>query len=325
MSAWIESHQTLRNHPKTRRLARNVGSLAAAIGHLHCLWWWCMDYAPDGDLSRFDDSDVADGSEWDGDPAIFMSALMDAGFVTEERCVHDWHDYAGRLIEKREANALRNRQWRARNKPAGCTSTSRDALATRTQRGPNALPNRTEPNNRSRALADADAPAGVDNSPTTVDNSPSPSESDTDGGDFAEWWTAYGKVGSKADAERLYRFWRSKGAERADLLAAAQVYRAHCERTDCKMQHARTFLAKPQKGSRARWYEWAEGEEHGGMDVGASRNLSDVLTAGAEAFGLTGGTGDNGSGTALGQRRSTRAAGRGQDARRSLPTGELEG
>lgn len=167
-----------------------------------------------------------------------------------------------------------------------------------------------------KALADADAPAGVDNSRSVAD-----SYAD----DFIEWWTAYGKVGSKADAERLYRFWRSKGAERADLLAAAQVYRVHCERTDCKMQHARTFLAKPQKGSRARWYEWADGEEHGGMDVGASRNLSDVLTAGAEAFGLTGGTGDNGSGTALGQRRSTRAAGRGQDARRSLPTGELEG
>lgn len=116
-----------------------------------------------------------------------------------------------------------------------------------------------------RALADASAPAGAD--------------------DFAEWWQVYGKIGSKADAERLYRFWRTKGAEHGDLLTAAREYRAHCERTNCKMQHARTFLAKPPKGERARWYEWAEGEEHGSMDVADDDDLAAVLRAGAQTYG----------------------------------------
>ncbi len=104
--------------------------------------------------------------------------------------------------------------------------------------------------------------------------------------DFEEWWATYGRVGSKTDAERLYRFWTAKGAERGDLLKAAQVYRAHCARTDTKMKHASTFLAKPPKGSRARWYEWAAGEEHGAMDVRDEDELADVLAAGSRTFHL---------------------------------------
>ena len=38
------------------KLARRLGvSLPAAIGHLHLLWWWAMDYAQDGDLTRWQD------------------------------------------------------------------------------------------------------------------------------------------------------------------------------------------------------------------------------------------------------------------------------
>ena len=108
---------------------------------------------------------------------------------------------------------------------------------------------------------------------------------------FDEWWTAYGKVGSKAEALSLYRWWRTTGKASADdLLAAAVNYRAHCSATDCKMQHGRTFLAKKPN----RWDEWARGEEHGGMDAGATTHLIDVLAAGAKAFGLTGD--DNGNG-----------------------------
>jgi len=164
-----------------------------------------------------------------------------------------------------------------------------------------------------RAFADADATAGADD----------PVVADADNS-FEEWWAEYGRIGSKADAERLYRFWRKKGAERADLLTAARVYRDHCAATDCKMQHARTFLAKPAKGARARWYEWAEGEDHGSMDVRDDTTLHDVLSAGAEAFGLKGGNGNgNGAGT-LERGGPARAAVGGPDARRGVATRELE-
>jgi len=38
--AWIESHQTLGQHPKTRKLARLLNiSAPTAVGHLQFLWW----------------------------------------------------------------------------------------------------------------------------------------------------------------------------------------------------------------------------------------------------------------------------------------------
>ncbi len=178
------------------------------------------------------------------------------------------------------------------------------------------VPSRPVPSRPIRALAEAGAPAGAE---TVLADDPDDA--------FAEWWAEYGRVGSKADAERLYRFWRGKGAERADLLRAARVYRDHCTATDCKMQHARTFLAKPPKGARARWYEWAEGEQHGSMDARGDRRLMDVMTTAAEAFGLNGGN-DNGNGgrKALGGGPTRAAEGRsdvgGGMAARELGAGE---
>jgi len=114
--SWIESHQELRNHPKTKRLARQLGiSLPQAIGHLHCLWWWALDYAVTGDLSPYDSEDIADAAMWEGDPQEFIEALLTCGpggrpgFLERgpdgRLRLHDWHDYAGRLINTRQASA----------------------------------------------------------------------------------------------------------------------------------------------------------------------------------------------------------------------------
>ena len=58
--SWITSHSALKEHPKRKRLSRLLGlDVYQTIGLLHCLWWWAMDYAPDGDLSRFAAADIA--------------------------------------------------------------------------------------------------------------------------------------------------------------------------------------------------------------------------------------------------------------------------
>lgn len=137
--------------------------------------------------------------------------------------------------------------------------------------------------------------------------------------DFEGWWADYGRVGHKCEARPLYLWWREQGATRETLDIASRRYREHCTATDCKLVHARTFLAKKPN----RWREWADGEAHGSMDVAATTHLSDVLTAGAAAFGLTGGSNGNGAG-ALERRRSARVAASGQDAGSGLAKGQLE-
>jgi len=145
--AWIESHQSLGEHPKTKKLCRLLGiSKAQAIGHLHMLWWWALDYAQDGSLARYDDLDVAIGAEWEGDEAAFVGALASSGFLDNDRLIHDWHDYAGKLIERRERNAQRMRDARAGNDPD--TNNERASHVQGTQRARVQLqnqPNQTKP------------------------------------------------------------------------------------------------------------------------------------------------------------------------------------
>ena len=114
--AWLESHQALGQHPKLRKLAALLSiNRPQAVGHCMYLWWWCLDYAQDGSLARYDAVDIALAAEWDGDPAEFVEALERAGFVDRSDdglAVHDWWEYAGRLIERRNADAARKRAGR---------------------------------------------------------------------------------------------------------------------------------------------------------------------------------------------------------------------
>jgi hypothetical protein len=108
---WIESHLELGQHPKTRRLARKLGiSLPQAVGHLQYLWWWAMDYAADGDLTRYEAGDIADAMLWEGDAQELVDCLVDAAFLDVSDgalTVHDWASYGGKWIAKRTSDAQR--------------------------------------------------------------------------------------------------------------------------------------------------------------------------------------------------------------------------
>lgn len=111
--SWIESHDTLARHPKTRRLVRLLNiSTPQAIGHLHLLWWWALEYAEQGDLTAYDDADIADAAMWEGETAIFVGALRTAGFINPDNTIHDWQDYAGKLLAQRKASAERQAAFR---------------------------------------------------------------------------------------------------------------------------------------------------------------------------------------------------------------------
>ena len=113
--AWIESHQELARHPKTKALARLLGvSLPCTIGYLHLLWWWAVDYAKDGSLARFRPAHIADAVLWEGDPDLLWISLIEAGFIddVDGPTIHDWGEYAGKLLERRRSDADRKRSLR---------------------------------------------------------------------------------------------------------------------------------------------------------------------------------------------------------------------
>ena len=140
--------------------------------------------------------------------------------------------------------------------------------------------------------------------------------------DFEEWWSASGRVGSKADAGALYKWWRTTGgASRDELLTAIVSYRSHCCATNCLQQHGRTFLVKATKSQPARWPEWASGEEHGSRDVAGASRVADVIEVGLDWIGGAGGALNGGGVAGIEQGRSNADPADGEDARRCLPQG----
>jgi len=229
--SWLESHQTLRDHPKTRRLARLLGvSIPAAIGHLHCLWWWCIDYAPDGDLTEIDHDVIADAGAWEGDPEAFIDALVNAtreragvGFLENDDGlkVHDWMQYAGLIIVKREADAARKRDGRRR--PVQRTSGGHPADGARTD-----LP--------------TDLPIKTLTSPTTADDAVTQSGKHADLL-FDSFWAAYPRRVGKTAAHKR---WRQLGqTDRKNAVRAAENIAAQVKITGRALQfvqHPATFI-----------------------------------------------------------------------------------
>lgn len=144
--AWIESHQELANHPKVLRLARLLDvSRQAAIGYLHLLWWWALAYADDGDLSRYDHGEISAAVGWPDDPQLLIDALTEAGWLESDMCLHDWWEYAGKLVERRQKDRVRKAEARKKStgRPAdGPPDVLRSGV--RTQPNPT-VPNRTQP------------------------------------------------------------------------------------------------------------------------------------------------------------------------------------
>ena len=130
--AWIELHENLPTHKKTRRFARLLGlsvpqEIPQAVGYLCVFWLWSMGNATNGTLNGFDAQDVADAAGWTGEPEAFLSAMQESGFIDVDEDglkIHDWMDYAGRYLEYKEKaerakQKNRERQRRFQEKAKG--------------------------------------------------------------------------------------------------------------------------------------------------------------------------------------------------------------
>ena len=111
--AWFECHQTMARHPKTLRLARLLKvDRRYAVGLLVDLFSWGLDVAgSDGTLPGVCAEDIAAALDIPGKKGeTAVAALREVRFLELEGDtwkIHDWTEYAGKLIEKRAKDRAR--------------------------------------------------------------------------------------------------------------------------------------------------------------------------------------------------------------------------
>lgn len=97
-------------HPKTLDLcARLDVSRPQVIGHLELLWAFAAQQAPRGNIGKWPDGAIARAADWAGEPTVFVSALVDAGFLDESEehryVIHDWQDHCPRYVRAKLAKS----------------------------------------------------------------------------------------------------------------------------------------------------------------------------------------------------------------------------
>lgn len=97
--AWIKSEESIVNHPKTLKLASDMEwCVDQTIGKLHRFWYWCLNYAPTGDLRGYNDAVLAGSVGLEPTSAHrFVTAMVASGWIDRDSDVfrvHDWIDHA---------------------------------------------------------------------------------------------------------------------------------------------------------------------------------------------------------------------------------------
>lgn len=101
-------------------MARLKTSRHETVGLLNLFWWWCLDYAPDGELTGFSAEEIAIAVEWTGNADALLDALTAAGFIDATDAgliVHDWDEYGGKILKRKAAHRDRMRESRATYEP----------------------------------------------------------------------------------------------------------------------------------------------------------------------------------------------------------------
>ena len=113
--AWIQVHQTLKDHRKTYDASDALEvEPAHMLGLLVSFWLWALDNAPTGNLHGISNRTIARAAGWPENNADkFVEVLKAAGWldITPEGDlqIHDWYEFAGKLIDQREAEKQRSR------------------------------------------------------------------------------------------------------------------------------------------------------------------------------------------------------------------------
>lgn len=144
---------------------------------------------------------VANVSQWGGDPDLFVEALTEAGFLNEiddALELHDWYDYAGKLMETRKANRERQRRYRESQKQQEANvernaNVTRDVTVTKSERHAPTVPNHTVPNHtNNKTLV------------TPVERRELREFAKGREEGFLEWWNEYPRKGDKKRTRKVW-------------------------------------------------------------------------------------------------------------------------
>lgn len=198
--AWIQVHQTLKDHRKIYAAADALDvEPAHALGLIVSFWLWALDNAPSGSLDGISNRMIARAAQWTGSADEFVEALKNADLLDETADggleLHDWQEYTGSLIEKRESEKIRSRNRRAaaKEKAAGVAETTSGQTTDAPQTNQQKTDGRVE---YSRVEY-----SRVDN--IGGNNPPLPPDVQTER--FAAFWKLYPKKQGKGAAEKAWK------------------------------------------------------------------------------------------------------------------------
>lgn len=101
----------IRSHKKTLELSEILGiDECYAVGIMCCLWTWAIESAQDGDLAGMTSRMLSKAIGWQGDPDALLEALKRVRYIDPDMKIHDWYQYAGRLIEARRAKCEKEKE-----------------------------------------------------------------------------------------------------------------------------------------------------------------------------------------------------------------------
>lgn len=116
MIPWIQVYSNLPQHPKTTKLADELGLTSTAlnpnvlaVGLVVSLWTWAIQNAYNGDLSGCSQRAIAEACLWKKKPETLVKALQKAGFLDADMKLHDWEEYACLLVEQEENRRAKTR------------------------------------------------------------------------------------------------------------------------------------------------------------------------------------------------------------------------
>ena len=218
--AWIQVHQTLKDHRKVYAAADALDvDPAHALGLIVSFWLWALDNAPSGSLDGISNRMIARAAQWTGDADEFVEALKTAEFVDETQDggleLHDWQEYTGSLIEKREAEKQRSRKRRAAAKEQPADAAALPPSWAQTTAGQT----EDKPQSDHQKTAGRVEKSRVEKSRVEIGGNP-PISPDAVSERFALFWKAYPKKVGKGAAEKAWKKIKPS-AELFDTIMAA--------------------------------------------------------------------------------------------------------